>query len=234
MVDHRARATGPMRPRLLRATRAQRQRGDRRGVDPVDRAGRARCAGACRVRTACPRVAAARPDRTAAVAARRPSAGDASSGRSRSSTSWPPTSASNIAWVMPARGVPSAPTSSAPSPPRSMPRQRRGRNRSPASTRFAGVEVAGAEFHGNIDRIDLMPDGGLRVTDFKTGAKFSLRDVLDGGRRLQLPLYARAADHDRVRAHRAHVLSTRRLPRRATSMSARPRRSPVRCRLIRQ
>lgn len=62
---------------------------------------------------------------------------------------------------------------------------------------FTGVEVAGAEFHGNIDRIDLMPDQRLRVTDFKTGAKFSLRDVLDGGRRLQLPLYARAADHDR-------------------------------------
>jgi hypothetical protein len=63
---------------------------------------------------------------------------------------------------------------------------------------FVGVEVAGAEFRGNIDRIDLMPSGGLRVTDFKTGAKFSLRDVLDGGRRLQLPLYARAADHDRA------------------------------------
>ena len=63
---------------------------------------------------------------------------------------------------------------------------------------FVGVEVAGAKFHGEIDRIDLLPDGGLRVTDFKTGAKFSLKDVLDGGRRLQLPLYARAADHDRA------------------------------------
>jgi hypothetical protein len=63
---------------------------------------------------------------------------------------------------------------------------------------FSGVPVAGAEFRGNIDRIDLMPGGGLRVTDFKTGAKSTLKDVLDGGRKLQLPLYARAADHDRA------------------------------------
>jgi RecB family exonuclease len=63
---------------------------------------------------------------------------------------------------------------------------------------FSGVTVAGALFTGKIDRIDLMPDDGLRVTDFKTGAAGSLRDLLDEGRRLQLPLYARAADHDRV------------------------------------
>ncbi len=63
---------------------------------------------------------------------------------------------------------------------------------------FSGVQVAGASFRGKIDRIDSMPDGGLRVTDFKTGASKSLRNVLDDGRRLQLPLYARAADHDRV------------------------------------
>ncbi len=63
---------------------------------------------------------------------------------------------------------------------------------------FSGVPVAGAQFRGNIDRIDLMAGGGLRVTDFKTGAKSTLKDVLDGGRKLQLPLYARAADHDRA------------------------------------
>jgi RecB family exonuclease len=63
---------------------------------------------------------------------------------------------------------------------------------------FAGVPVAEATFTGKIDRIDLMPDDGLRVTDFKTGAVVSLRNVLDDGRRLQLPLYARAADHDRA------------------------------------
>ncbi|MGZ4739332.1 MAG: PD-(D/E)XK nuclease family protein [Ilumatobacteraceae bacterium] len=63
---------------------------------------------------------------------------------------------------------------------------------------FSGVVVAGASFRGKIDRIDLMPDGGLRVTDFKTGNVSSLTDPLNGGGRLQLPLYARAADHDRA------------------------------------
>ncbi len=63
---------------------------------------------------------------------------------------------------------------------------------------FSGVMVADASFTGKIDRIDLMPDDGLRVTDFKTGAVVSLKDALDEGRRLQLPLYARAADHDRA------------------------------------
>ena len=62
---------------------------------------------------------------------------------------------------------------------------------------FTGVIVAGAPFRGKIDRIDLMPDGGLRVTDFKTGLLSSLTDPLNGGGRLQLPLYARAADQDR-------------------------------------
>ena len=63
---------------------------------------------------------------------------------------------------------------------------------------FEGVEVVGAAFRGKIDRIDLMPDGGLRVTDFKTGRATSVRNVLEDGRRLQLPLYARAADRDRA------------------------------------
>ena len=62
---------------------------------------------------------------------------------------------------------------------------------------FSGVMVAGASFRGKIDRIDLMPDGSLRVTDFKTGVLSSLTDPLNGGGRLQLPLYARAADQDR-------------------------------------
>jgi Asp-tRNA(Asn)/Glu-tRNA(Gln) amidotransferase A subunit family amidase len=45
---------------------------------------------------------------------------------------------------------------------------------------FSGVMVAGAQFRGKIDRIDLMPDGGLRVTDFKTGVLSSLTDPLNG------------------------------------------------------
>jgi hypothetical protein len=63
---------------------------------------------------------------------------------------------------------------------------------------FAGVSVVGASFGGKIDRIDLMPDGGLRVTDFKTSAVRSVSNVLEDGRKLQLPLYARAADQDRA------------------------------------
>ena len=63
---------------------------------------------------------------------------------------------------------------------------------------FEGVEVVGAEFGGKIDRIDLMPDGALRVTDFKTSRAASVRNVLGDGRKLQLPLYARAADRDRA------------------------------------
>jgi ATP-dependent helicase/nuclease subunit B len=62
---------------------------------------------------------------------------------------------------------------------------------------FAGVRVAGSPFQGLIDRIDCLADGSLRVTDFKTGLVKSVRNILDDGRRLQLPLYARAADHDR-------------------------------------
>ena len=63
---------------------------------------------------------------------------------------------------------------------------------------FSGVMVADATFTGKIDRIDLMPDDGLRVTDFKTSAAVSMKNPLDDGHRLQLPLYARAADHDRA------------------------------------
>ena len=63
---------------------------------------------------------------------------------------------------------------------------------------FEGVEVVGAAFRGKIDRIDLMPDGGLRVTDFKTSRATSVRNVLGDGRKLQLPMYARAADRDRA------------------------------------
>ncbi|MEP7111699.1 MAG: PD-(D/E)XK nuclease family protein [Ilumatobacteraceae bacterium] len=63
---------------------------------------------------------------------------------------------------------------------------------------FSDVVVVGASFRGEIDRIDLMPDGGLRVTDFKTGLPESVKNPLADGRTLQLPLYARAADQDRA------------------------------------
>ena len=63
---------------------------------------------------------------------------------------------------------------------------------------FSGVEVGGVAFRGKIDRIDLMPHGALRVTDYKTGKVTASKDPLSGGQSLQLPLYARAADHDRA------------------------------------
>lgn len=50
---------------------------------------------------------------------------------------------------------------------------------------------------GKIDRIDRAPDGGLVVTDYKTGKADSYQalqaDPLHRGQRLQLPLYAAAA-----------------------------------------
>ncbi len=63
---------------------------------------------------------------------------------------------------------------------------------------FSGVVVSDASFRGKIDRIDLLPGGGLRVTDFKTGKAVPLTNPLNDGHRLQLPLYARAADQDRA------------------------------------
>lgn len=51
------------------------------------------------------------------------------------------------------------------------------------------------KLRGVIDRVDTNTTGQLRVIDYKTGASgLSPRDLVDG-RRLQLPLYALAADH---------------------------------------
>jgi ATP-dependent helicase/DNAse subunit B len=48
---------------------------------------------------------------------------------------------------------------------------------------------------GYIDRVDRAPDGGLRVIDYKAGStSISARD-LSAGHRLQLPLYALAAQN---------------------------------------
>ena len=49
---------------------------------------------------------------------------------------------------------------------------------------------------GSVDRVDLTEDGGIMVIDYKGGSGRQFRgldeDPLDGGRRLQLPLYAQA------------------------------------------
>jgi RecB family exonuclease len=47
---------------------------------------------------------------------------------------------------------------------------------------------------GSIDRADALDDGSIRIIDYKTGSAWPTGGVpLDGGRRLQLPLYAAAA-----------------------------------------
>lgn len=52
-------------------------------------------------------------------------------------------------------------------------------------------------FRGRADRVDRGPEGELVVSDYKTGRQRSISklgdDPLDGGKRLQLPLYALAA-----------------------------------------
>ncbi len=63
-----------------------------------------------------------------------------------------------------------------------------------------GVRVT---FSGKIDRIDLSGDDtGARVIDYKTGAaRTGGRKVLDGGRRLQLPVYMMAASRLLEKTH---------------------------------
>ena len=47
--------------------------------------------------------------------------------------------------------------------------------------------------HGLVDRIDVNPDGKLRVIDYKSGSSHLAPGDLIDGRRLQLPIYALAA-----------------------------------------
>jgi RecB family exonuclease len=53
------------------------------------------------------------------------------------------------------------------------------------------------KFSGTIDRVDRARDGTIVVSDYKTGRQSDLanllQDPVDRGRRLQLPLYAKAA-----------------------------------------
>jgi RecB family exonuclease len=59
-----------------------------------------------------------------------------------------------------------------------------------------------AVLRGRIDRVDRDDSGGVRVIDYKTGSyrkhQIGVADLLDRGRRLQLPIYGRAVrDHAR-------------------------------------
>lgn len=52
------------------------------------------------------------------------------------------------------------------------------------------VEIAGVQVSGRIDRIDRMPDGAIRIVDYKTG---KAKDQKDADKSLQLSIYALAA-----------------------------------------
>jgi hypothetical protein len=56
--------------------------------------------------------------------------------------------------------------------------------------------VMGSEIllHGLVDRVDVNPQGMLRIIDYKSGSShLATQDLIDG-RRLQLPIYALAAE----------------------------------------
>jgi ATP-dependent helicase/DNAse subunit B len=55
------------------------------------------------------------------------------------------------------------------------------------------TEAGPVRLHGYIDRVDIAEDGGLRVIDYKTGGAAITAAHLREGRRLQLPIYALAA-----------------------------------------
>ena len=80
---------------------------------------------------------------------------------------------------------------------------------SPVSFEVGGRSLS---FRGKIDRVDRRADGSLDVIDYKTGATSPYKaipaDPVDGGRHLQLPIYALAA--------RAHLASGEPVPVRAS------------------
>jgi RecB family exonuclease len=55
------------------------------------------------------------------------------------------------------------------------------------------TEAGEVRLHGYIDRLDVAPDGSLRVIDYKSGSTPISAKQLQEGRRLQLPIYALAA-----------------------------------------
>ncbi len=77
----------------------------------------------------------------------------------------------------------------------------------PLEGRWAGRQM---QLRGTVDRIDTTADGGILVIDYKGGSNRPFEGMemnpLDDGRRLQLPLYARAvAEHLGLEGDRAGI-----------------------------
>lgn len=74
----------------------------------------------------------------------------------------------------------------------------------PPPARYTLPDGTGIAFRGYIDRVDSGPNGELMVTDYKTGRAEKFKVVgkpdplvrLDGGKRLQLPVYALALENE--------------------------------------
>ena len=74
----------------------------------------------------------------------------------------------------------------------------------PPPARYTLPDGTGIAFRGYIDRVDRGPNGELMVTDYKTGRSTKFKVVgkpdplvrLDGGKRLQLPVYALALEEE--------------------------------------
>jgi ATP-dependent helicase/nuclease subunit B len=58
------------------------------------------------------------------------------------------------------------------------------------------TDAGTVQVHGVVDRIDQAPDGQLRIIDYKAGGSHLTPRDLQEGRRLQLPLYALAAEQN--------------------------------------
>jgi ATP-dependent helicase/nuclease subunit B len=86
----------------------------------------------------------------------------------------------------------------------------------PPSWSAVSIPLAGgrtAQLRGRIDRVDRDDHGDARVIDYKTGRysrqQIGVANLLDGGRRLQLPIYGRAVrDHARSLGRPAPVTTS--------------------------
>ena len=70
--------------------------------------------------------------------------------------------------------------------------------------KWVGIEFEDIQVRGKVDRVDLLPDGSLRIIDYKTG-RFPKRPDLERADDLAAAVYARGASTDMVGAPVAEV-----------------------------